>query len=154
MSDEKTDLYLIGVDRLKQAAVAGGRKGHYLMDWEYPLVGGLYANAFQSFILDESTKVKNDRSARHFVWEKLLHAIPHRMILTGDPNPHSQLDIWGQMKILDRGQLLGNNFWGFRLKWFTPGPAWKPYDWTITTYKLRQLGELLSTKIIRVLKPM
>jgi len=87
---------------------------------------------FQVLIIDESSKVKNPKSqitkamlafagfklrgsSYHSEW-----TIPHRYVLSGTPCPNSELELWGQIKIVTGSGSKGfnDNFYAFRGKYF------------------------------------
>lgn len=80
-------------------------------------------------ILDESTFIKNPKAkvTRYFL--KHFRDCPHRWILTGTPNPESDLEFWPQLAFLDGGAFGHRNFWNFRSADFQPdsrGFKWMP----------------------------
>jgi SNF2 family DNA or RNA helicase len=65
-------------------------------------------------ILDESAKIKNPDTA---IAQSLLGLAPlfkRRVIMTGTPVANRPQDIWAQIRFLDQGASLGDDFAGFR----------------------------------------
>jgi SNF2 family DNA or RNA helicase len=65
-------------------------------------------------ILDESTKIKNPDSALTQAFFDLAPGFTRRIILTGTPVANRPYDIWAQIKFLDLGKSLGNDFQSFQ----------------------------------------
>ena len=68
-------------------------------------------------IIDESSSMKNPRSQITKEILKYNHSIPHRICLTGTPNPNSLLEFWGQLALVNE-ELLGSNFFKYRNTFF------------------------------------
>lgn len=86
---------------------------------------------FDTVVLDESSSFKNFQSRR---WKALWSVRPQirRMILlTGTPAPNGLMDLWAQVKLLDRGVRLGRFITQFREAYFRPGARSGAvvYDW-------------------------
>lgn len=69
--------------------------------------------------IDESSKFKSTKSGRYRALKKMLNSFDRRYILTGTPTPHSLMDIYSQIFILDGGERLGNKT-NFKNKFFIP----------------------------------
>ena len=65
-------------------------------------------------ILDESQKIKNPEAALTRTYHDLAQFFERRIIMTGTPAANRPYDIWAQIKFLDGGESLGNNFEKFR----------------------------------------
>jgi SNF2 family DNA or RNA helicase len=65
-------------------------------------------------ILDESTKIKNPESEVTRTFFDLASHMKKRVIMTGTPVANRPYDIWAQIKFLDDGQALGNDFADFK----------------------------------------
>jgi len=78
-------------------------------------------------ILDESTFLKNPKSKVSAFFCNNFRDVPHRMILTGTPNPEGDLDLFQQMLFLRGGLLNHTSYWSFRVALFLPlGYRWVP----------------------------
>ncbi len=87
------------------------------VDWLSKLEG----QEFDLLIVDESTKFKNPSSKRFKALQKILPAIPRKMILSGTPSPNTLIDLWSQIFILDSGQRLEKRITHFHERYFYPG---------------------------------
>ena len=67
-------------------------------------------------ILDESHKIKNPESAITKAFLELSPGFVRRVIMTGTPVANRPFDIWTQIRFLDQGQSLGDDFGAFRRK--------------------------------------
>lgn len=69
--------------------------------------------------LDESQSFKTQGTERHKSMYKLTR-LAHRVIeLTGTPAPNGYQDLWGQIRLLDRGARLGQYESEYQARWFT-----------------------------------
>jgi len=82
---------------------------------------------WDAVVIDESTSISKPKpKITKFHLKKFRH-VPHRWVLTGTPNPQSDLDYWCQLAFLD-GEAFGcDSYWRFRAKYFEC-PPWG-YDW-------------------------
>jgi len=101
-------------------------------------------------VLDESTFIKTVWKIK--VTEFFLdnfRDVPHRWILTGTPNPESDLEFWSQLAFLD-GQAFGcKTFWQFRVKYFQPDE--NGYNWVAKRGTAKMIQQYVGRrcKIIR-----
>ena len=65
-------------------------------------------------ILDESTKIKNPDAALTQVFLGLAPMFTKRVIMSGTPVSNRPHDIWSQIKFLDHGASLGDDFGEFK----------------------------------------
>lgn len=100
----KADIYIINRDNVAWLTAQYGSK--------FP---------FDMVVVDESSSFKNPRSIRFRALRKVLPRIKRRVILTGTPTPHSYLDLWAQVYLLDSGQRLGQKYTAFRDEFFKVG---------------------------------
>lgn len=115
------DIYVINRDNVK-----------WLVDY--------YRNAwpFDMVVIDEASSFKSHQAQR---WKALKSIRPHirRVVeLTGTPSPHSLIDLWSQVFLLDSGQRLGKTIGGFRERYFDPD---KRDATRVFTYKPKEGGE-------------
>jgi len=87
------------------------------------------ANApWDAVVLDESTFIKNPKARVTKFFLQNFRDVPHRWVLTGTPNPESDMELWPQLAFLD-GQAFGcKSFWAFRSRWYHQ--PFYGYDWT------------------------
>jgi SNF2 family DNA or RNA helicase len=83
---------------------------------------------FQMLGVDESTEFKDSSTNRFQILKHLIPAFRRRYIMTGTPMPHSLMDQFGQIYILDEGDALGRFITHYRTNYFLPDPA-NPYGW-------------------------
>jgi len=65
-------------------------------------------------ILDESAKIKNPNAVLTQALLSLAPRFKRRVIMTGTPIANRPYDIWAQIRFLDQGASLGDDFAGFR----------------------------------------
>ncbi len=61
-------------------------------------------------VLDEATKIKNPNSELTKAFFELAPGFKRKVILTGTPVANRPYDIWAQIKFLDNGESLGQDF--------------------------------------------
>lgn len=92
---------------------------------------------FKNIVIDEAHRFKSHDSKRlkKLLW--ITDKAENRLILTGTPILNSYLDLWSQMRILDKGKTFGTNFYVYRERYFIDVnrgwqgqqgyfPLWKP----------------------------
>lgn len=78
-------------------------------------------------VLDESTFIKSPKALVTRFFRTHFRNVPHRWILTGTPNPISDLDFWEQINFLDGSAFRCSSYWSFRSRFFEPLPF--SHDW-------------------------
>ena len=112
---KKADVYIINIDNLV---------------WLINLLKKPEDWPFDTIILDESSKFKN-QSSKRFRKLKSVRRFAMRVIeLTGSPSPNSLLDLWSQVNLLDRGERLGTSFTRFKDRYFH-ATDYMRYNWEI-----------------------
>lgn len=98
------------------------QNGRKVIQWPFPTV-----------ILDESQGFKSPSSIRFKALRRVRPAILRLIELTGTPTPHSLLDLWSQVYLLDEGLALGKSMTEYRTRYFTATKmvnnrpvAWEP----------------------------
>lgn len=124
--ESDADVYLMNVEGLLTKEWALGSKAR-----GYPR--SKIAEKFLSarrfmLVVDESTKFKNDQSARFKTLKKYLPLLERRVILTGTPKPSKLEDLFSQCFITDMGQDLGQFVTHFRMNYMSMGydQKWHP----------------------------
>ncbi len=84
-------------------------------------------DGFSHVIIDESTAFKHANTARSKAMQKVVKQFNYRQLMTGTPNSNGALNVWHQAFLLDDGQRLGAQFYGFRNAVADSRPA-KPND--------------------------
>lgn len=113
--------------------------------------------AFQDWdlvILDESTKIKNPKAQVTQVCLQGFRYVKYRAILSGLPNPESDLDFHCQMQFLN-GQFMGcDNYYKFRERWFEPkwDGSWGPKTGTKSAIyaTLKELAFTLTRADVKI----
>jgi len=75
-------------------------------------------------ILDESAKIKNPESEVTGVLFDLAPLMKKRVIMTGTPVANRPYDIWAQIRFLDQGESLGQDFAGFKASMDLTNDLW------------------------------
>lgn len=98
-------------------------------------------------VVDESSMLKNPKSAITGKMQLFGGRVKRRVIMTATPRPNSSLDFWGQMAFLD--QSLGGNFSAFRSKYFYQG--YDGYSWNPKHDDVdRDIWDVVSDRSYRV----
>lgn len=97
------DIYIVNRDNVKWLV------DYYRNDWPFDMV-----------IIDEASSFKSNKAQRWKSLKSIRGHIKRIVELTGTPAPHSLLDLWPQVFLLDQGQRLGKTIGGFRERYFNP----------------------------------
>lgn len=76
--------------------------------------------ALGALIVDESHRLKSHRGVQSKYVDRLAQSVPRRLALTGTPMPAGPMDIFAQMRFIDRS-LFGSSFFRFRGKYARMG---------------------------------
>lgn len=90
-------------------------------------------------IIDESSKIKNNRTKTAKKILKLSGNFKYRVVMSGTPAPNTLLEIWGQMAFLQR-DVLFDDFYKFRNTYFYLGRENEKIDLDSIELIRRQLG--------------
>lgn len=82
-----------------------------------------YADRFKTFVMDELSSFKNQKTRRFKFAKKITASTPFVWGLTGTPAPNGLLDLFPQMFLIDRGAALGPHITKYRQRYFTPQRA-------------------------------
>jgi len=109
------------------------------------------------FILDESHRCKDQRTARSQSCIKIADIAPYKFILTGTPVLNSMEDLFAQFRILDGGKTFGQNYFQFRNRFFQDYnagmPSHKYYpDWRPKKDAADEINRLVSRRSMHVTK--
>ena len=88
-------------------------------------VPAMAAIDWDAVVLDESPFIRNPRSKASKYYVGNFRRVPTRLILTGTPNPESDLDYYQQLKFLGHNLLGATDYWQFRARYFNE----VDYDW-------------------------
>lgn len=99
--------------------------------------------AFDTVIYDELTKAKNPKSIRIKSVRRYMEKLERRWGLTGTPTPNGLLNLFGQIRVLDKGARFGVSHAAFRARYF------KPVDYHERVWRLRNksAGDAITKKI-------
>lgn len=97
------DIYVINRDNVNWLV------DYYRNDWPFDMV-----------VIDEASSFKSNKAQRWKALKSIRGHISRIVELTGTPAPHSLLDLWPQVYLLDQGQRLGKTIGGFRERYFNP----------------------------------
>lgn len=108
-------------------------------------------------VCDESHKVKDMKSKRTKNVIKLADVAKYRYILTGTPFLNSEMDIFSQYRILDKGETFSTKFFVFRDTYFYDKNARMPKDryfpnWAVRPGSYEKLTLKIYKKAMRVTK--
>lgn len=160
-----------GVKRLqlfeKHAGLPEGKV--FVTNYEALLMPALYL-AFigwepQMVICDESHKLKDAATKRSKLMANLVDGekevrppVPYRLILTGTPVLNSPMDLFGQFRVLDSGEVFSKNQFAFRARYFYDAnahfkqrPTYFP-DWKIKPNSVQELNGIVAEKTMSVKK--
>jgi SNF2 family DNA or RNA helicase len=102
---------------------------------------------FEFMIFDESHKLKDPKGVRSKAAIKLADRCRYKLILSGSSILNDYIDIWSQLRILNK-HLLGESFFKWRLNNFYNANATKTWlsfpAWVIKPESLTKLQELIS----------
>lgn len=93
-------------------------------------------------ILDESTCIKNPKAGITKFFLKHFRYAQHRWILSGKPNPESDLELFTQLQFLDNQAFGFRNFWVFRQKHCEQ----TDYDWELTKESASKVQDYMNKR--------
>lgn len=97
---------------------------------------------FKCMIVDESSVMKNMKSQITNDILSMIEVIPHKYVLSGTPNPNSNLELFPQMKFC-MPDLFGNSFYGWQATYFHQDMV-NPHYWFQTPEDKERLFSRLS----------
>lgn len=116
-------------DQAVEEATEGKHRVWFLINYEMAVRRPELADVFWDVALvDESVKLKNPKAdvTKYFV--DGFRQVRYRAVLTGLPNPESELEFFTQFQFL-HGKFMGyKNFWQWRNKYFERFPL-NPHQW-------------------------
>ncbi|MEL3959427.1 DEAD/DEAH box helicase [Caldifermentibacillus hisashii] len=110
----------------------------------------LLKSNFDCLIVDESSKLKDQKSQISQLVLKLSEHIPHRFMLSGTPTPNHNSEIFTQMKAINP-EIFGNNYYGFLAKYFTQDMS-NPHRWFQTEENKELFFNRLSEQSVFIRK--
>lgn len=120
----------------------------------------LLAWAPEALVGDESHRFKSHNTQRSKRVDKLANPKvnrPHVYLLSGSPVLNSPMDLFQQYKVMDGGITFGNNYFGFRARYFRDKNAGMPKqkhfpDWALIPGAAEEIAEKMKNNSMRVLK--
>jgi len=103
-------------------------------------------------VIDESTCYKNPTAKRSKSASKLRDIFAYCTCMSGTPTPQGIIDIWHQMYLIDRGQMLGNSYYRFRANTYTPTNKGPFTTWEEKEGVADAIADIISPITIRNLK--
>ena len=73
---------------------------------------------FEFCVLDESHNIKNMKAERTKALIDATEVIPHRILMSGTSITNSEIDMFSQMAVIDRGLSFGGSFYKFKNDYF------------------------------------
>ena len=97
------------------------------LEYVYPVIIELCKSQRVMLCIDESQRVKNPNSKSFKILDQIAPLCRRKVLLTGTPTPKDISDIWSQMKILDNGERLGDNYYEWLENIAELGNKWSKY---------------------------
>jgi SNF2 family DNA or RNA helicase len=116
----------------------------YVMNYESfkILKNEIHNSNFKCMIVDESSVMKNMKAQITNDILSMIDTIPRRYVLSGTPNPNSNLELFPQMKFA-LPNLFGASFYGWQATYFSQDRT-DPHRWYQTTENKDKLFNRLS----------
>ena len=116
----------------------------YVMNYESfkILKNGIAKMNFKCMIVDESSAMKNMTAQITSEILSMIDVVPRRYVLSGTPNPNSNLELFPQMKFV-LPDLFGSSFYGWQATYFHQDMA-DPHKWYQTQEDKERLFSRLS----------
>ena len=131
--DKDVDIYFINYEGLP---------------WLKKKLKGKNKEKFDWMVLDESSKIKNTKTARFRIIRKIAGQFKRRTILTGSPIPNGLKDIFGQVYFLDLGKAFGSFITKFLVDYFLPC-GYMGYDWKLQEGAEKKIYSKLKGLVLR-----
>ena len=100
-------------------------------------------------VVDESTCYKNPTAKRSKAAAAIRESFSRATLMSGTPTPQGIIDLWHQMYLVDRGQLLGNSFYRFRSTTHTPVNKGAFTEWVEKEGVADAIADIVSGVTIR-----
>lgn len=153
-SEGESDFQRLVGTRAERLKLLSNLKTWNLINKEgYRVLPEIADQPWTTVIVDESVCLKNPKAAVTKFFLKNFRRVKHRWILSGLPNPESDLDLWTQFAFL-HGRAFGfNSYWGFRLTMFEQiYNDWRPKPGTPTVIArhVAKLSSILKRKDVHM----
>lgn len=97
-----------------------------------------YCKHWDMWIGDESSEFKNQFTDKHKGIRLVARGVPHKVILNGTLMTEQMEDVYGQIKLIDQGDLIPSTLTKFRSKYMRPddrGYGWIPKRSAFTKFQ-------------------
>jgi SNF2 family DNA or RNA helicase len=105
---------------------------------------------FDAIVLDESTKIKTHNAERTMAAYEVGGSIPCRYVMTGFPVTEALMELYSQIKFLDRGKSFGNSYYAFLNRYFVRVGV----KYVVKRRAIKQILDLIKPFCIRVTNEM
>lgn len=99
---------------------------NYESAWRLPLAVALHEFKFDALVCDESHRIKSPTGRTSKYVAKLAGNVPYRHCLTGTFMPHSPLDAFAQMRVIEP-RVFGWKYTAFRERYAVTHPQYKSH---------------------------
>lgn len=99
-------------------------------------------------VLDESHLLKNATTSRFKLITPIADSAKFRYILTGTPIANSPMDLYGQFRIMDKGENFGNNFFAFKNRFCWDRNAFMPRHCYFPKWEIKQSMMPVITEVV------
>ena len=133
-----------GINRQQRLNALSTISDIYVMNYETfkILKNSISKMDFKCMIVDESSVMKNLKAQITSEILSMIDIIPRRYVLSGTPNPNSNLELFPQMKFV-LPNLFGSSFYGWQATYFHQDMA-DPHRWYQTLEDKERLFSRLS----------
>lgn len=133
-----------GSSKSERIKLLNGEADIYVMNYEsFKILKHIISNMnFNCMIVDESSVMKNMKSQITTDIMSMIDIIPRRFVLSGTPNPNSNLELFPQIKFV-QPELFGISYLGWQATYFTQDLT-NPHYWYQTDENKEKLFARLS----------
>lgn len=117
----------------------------------------IYSWSPEIIVADESHKIKTHNAKRTKQLVKLSEKARYSYILSGTPVLNTPMDLFSQYLVMDRGKSFGQNFFGFRNRYFIDKNAHMPKHvrfpkWELQEGAIERMNRIVTETSLRVRK--
>ncbi len=157
--EDSENFFILDTPKRKNGATTATAPGWYLASLQTPLTVPFFLAQWDAIVIDESSRIKNPKANITKTLLKYYAHIPHKIILSGTPNPETITNLVTQLIFKD-GEVFGcRTYWDFRHKYM----RLVGYDWILkpgvydelkryvqrTCIQLSQKGAGWDTTVVR-----
>jgi SNF2 family DNA or RNA helicase len=141
---EDLKYHILDSAKTKKAATTSKELGWYMASLATIQDVPLNINNWDAIIIDESSRMKNPRSLTANLLIKYYSKIPHKILLSGTPNPEDITETVTQLIFKDGSCLGCKSYWEFRVRHM----KLLGFDWVLNPGVYQRLRELLNKTCI------